>query len=163
MPAWGLFLLELLAGVAVDELLAFLVNQGVLPAWVLGEQKAALEDEQYLIQQLVQQTDVAVQHPSYGLNAIKTQVDRNAVDVTKLVAAINALSIQVSNLPTPPGEGDIAQAVWTYQIGGPTDVQAGFHLQRLDNMRSHFQGRVAFPLQSDPFLIVDAPWGAITD
>lgn len=150
-------LIGLIAEFGLDYVLQFLVNAGILPPSVLLQGQNALEHEQYLIEQLVQQTDVAVQHPSYGLNAIKTQVDRNAVDVTKLVAAINALSVQVSNLPTPPGEDSIAAQVWGYPNTGQ-DISAYDHLLYIERFAANLGYLASFTLQADPFLVVETSW-----
>jgi hypothetical protein len=104
-----------------------------------------------------------VGNPIYAVHVLS---DTMFADYTALDGKLDSILSAIGGLPTPPtppAVGDIAQAVWTYQIGGPTDVQAGFHLQLLDNMRSHFEAVAAFSLQTDPFLTIDAPWGAIGD
>jgi hypothetical protein len=141
----------------VEAVLQYLVDQGVFPAWVLGANNTAIESEPGLIEQLVQQTEVAVDSPAYGLQAIKTQVNRSAIDVGSILAAIDALSVQVSNLPVPPSAGSIAEQVWLVPPIEGEELPWN-HLLYIENFCRNVGALAAFVLQTDPFLVVEAVW-----
>jgi hypothetical protein len=157
MPVWAAYLLDLIAAEGIDVVLAFLVDQGVLPSWILGEGNTALEHEPYLLEQLTGSTDAALSNPSTGLEAIYRLVQRQAVDVSSILSAIASLSTQVGNLPIPPESGDIASAVWSFKPTLEDDI-AWNHLYFLENFAKNIGAFAAFPFQGDPFLIVETSW-----
>jgi len=148
---------DLINLLGLDFVLRALVEAGVLPAWVLPDQNAAQEHEPYLIEQDVESIRQSIESTAYGLYAIKTQVNRNAVDVAGILSALSTIQTQISNIPAAPEAGTIAEQVWGYPNSGE-DISAYSHLQLLERFAHMVGGLAAFVLQNDPFLVVETSW-----
>jgi len=141
--------------------IAWLIENGYLPAWVgdaLGiSTNQAVESEPYLIEQALDVVKQEATSNDHGLNAIMTQVRRFNVDNAALLAAVQNMQAQISNLPSPPSEGTIAEQVWGYPNSGE-DVAAYQHLLWIERFAHTVGGLGAFLLQDDPFLVVQTSW-----
>lgn len=157
MAALAELLIALIAEFGLPAVLAFLVDEGILPAWVLGQTAAALEHEPYLIEQIAEATSLNVANPYYGLQAINTKVSRLNTDYAQILSAIESVSVQVSNLPIPASEDDIATRVWGYPNSGEGEPVYN-HLIYLQHFMHHIGRLAAFTLQDDPFLVVEMSW-----
>jgi len=126
-------------------------------------------------------TEIAVFNQTYGLKAAHNErvamnnatLDRDSVVAVNLdglyhqgeaiLAAIGEPSQATTpptwwvTPPTPPATGDIASAVWSF---APTlqDPTAWDHLDKIENFARNIGFLAAFPLQSDPFLMVETSW-----
>jgi hypothetical protein len=138
-----------IAEFGLDAVIAFLVEQGILPAWMGGEEDVARESTPYAIQEHVAAIRAQVESFYSGLAAINTRVMTLNTDQQQVVNAIEALSVQVAALPVPPTGGDNASAVWEYRAfeGDETTWQHLSWIERYAALTSQYG---SWPWHEDP-------------
>jgi len=119
---WAL-LLPIILEFGIEAVLQALVDNGYLPASVLGEQvDTAREHEPYIIEQMTEAASLNVADPRWGNHALLDAIHRAVIDIN--AHTDNALAGLVINLPdTPPAwwipptsGGDIATEVWNWEL-----------------------------------------------
>ena len=178
--------IRILAGLVdifgLDFVLRALVEAGILPAWVLGPQNGAVEEEPFLIQGRTYQTLTMLQNPAYGLDALRGLVanpnsglasiagrldllDASLTDkYNSLIAAIG-VPVQNGTAPAwytaPPDVGGIPEAVWDYVVT-ETPERSAWTLQRgAGYLSENLTYSVGFPFAYNPAFVLIGPWGAV--
>jgi len=145
---------DLLTYYTVQALIEGLVEVGIIPADLaplLGVAVPDLTNTQ--VDQDVQQVQRTLDSTDGGLPGIMTLLKRTALDKTDILNALQALSTQVSNLPSAPGVGDIAAQVWGWPNSGE-DVSAYTHLLYLERYAALTSQYGSWPWLSDPMFTV---------
>ena len=164
MGGLGEALLALIAEFGLPAVLGFLVDEGILPPWVLGETSGqAVESEPYAIERIASTAANEAINPFHGFSALLTRMNRLSTqietDANALAEAIGNISInEQPSWYVPPTPGIAASDVWDVQYGGETDMTTGAHLLALETFAHNLHYLASFALRDDPFLIVDMGW-----
>ena len=165
MPAW---LVELIAAIGEAAIIEALVNAGILPAWVTGEQNnVAVEESPYSIDSRTREMRAALLVGPVGLQAAKVHRDQIQADIAAARVSILEAIAGISNTEQPPwytpppSTGDTAADVWNYVYG---DAEAtGEMLMRLERMGFNFTYNAALPWNLDPNFAVVGPWKPVPE
>ena len=148
---------DLLVAFGLPAVIGWLVEQGYLPSWVadvLGlSSDQAKEHEPFNIETMVQNAELAIINPYYGLQAINAKIQRSANDYAAILAAIANISTQVSNLPAPPSTGAIAAEVWLVPPFEGEDTGWN-HLTYLERYAALTSLYGSWPWKQDPRFVV---------
>jgi hypothetical protein len=169
MGGLGEALLALIAEFGLPAVLGFLVDEGILPPWVLGETSGqAVETEPYAIERIATTAANEAINPFHGFSALLTRMNRLS---TQIETDANALAEAIGNInfdtqpgwyvppTTPPDETTVATAVWDYQPNEEPPRSAWTYQREAGLLSESIVSRVALPLVSYPGYQLSGPWG----
>lgn len=160
MAALWELLWPIIAEFGIASVLQALVDNGLLPASVLGQQDTALEHEPYIIEQMAEAASLNVADPRWGNHALldKLQQVQNDIAASR-VSILDAIS-GISNTEQPPwytpptASGDVAHDVWFYDGDTHEDDLAWNHLLLLERYAALTSEYGSWPWWADPMFAI---------